>query len=149
MPRSETSVSLSLKKILNAGFVGTQEELSDKLRTEGQYVTQSTVSRYLRRLGAVRAIEVDGRVVYRLNHEFSPITSAAMSDHIRTMNHNGALIVIHTSPGSASLVARHVDSIKSEDILGTLAGDDTVFVAPKKTGNTKALMEEIRASITG
>ena len=59
---------------------------------------------------------------------------------------NGAMIVINTTPGSASLVARHLDSRGGENILGTIAGDDTIFVAPKKLSEIRQTLKAIRES---
>ena len=56
------------------------------------------------------------------------------------------MIVIQTSPGSASLVARHLDMNKPADILGTIAGDDTIFVAPSKDFSIKQTISAIRES---
>ena len=59
------------------------------------------------------------------------------------------MIVLHTTPGSASLVARHLDHAKPGGILGTLAGDDTIFVAPASLREVKATIRDIQKSFAG
>ncbi len=113
--------------------MSTQVELVQALRDQQFPVTQSTISRDLSRLGAVKARDGSGRVVYRMPDEqsaISPLPTADLKGLLLNVQHNGSLIVIQTTPGSASLVAHQLDKTKPEGILGTIAGDDTIFVAP-------------------
>jgi transcriptional regulator of arginine metabolism len=135
-----------LKDILTSGFVGTQDELCDKLGRQGYDVTQSTISRDLRRLGAVKAIDEEGRTVYRFTADTAaPIRNTSIAEMITKIASNGAMIVIHTTPGSASLVALHIDR-NLDSVLGTIAGDDTIFVAPASLKNIPATIALIRES---
>ncbi len=137
-----------LKQILQTGDLSTQEELVDKLQKSNYMVTQSTVSRDLRKLGAVRTVDNKGRTVYRLPEEiFIPVKSSSLKDMITSIDSNGALIVIKTHPGSASLLGRYIDMTFSEEILGCIAGDDTVFVAPNNLRNIQAVLKKIESSI--
>ena len=114
--------------------MSTQVELVQALRDQRFPVTQSTISRDLSRLGAVKARDASGRVVYRMPDELSTNSSLPTTDLkglLLNVQHNGSLIVIQTTPGSASLVAHQLDKTKPEGILGTIAGDDTIFVAPR------------------
>lgn len=151
MASTEYQTRLSaLKRLLSQGKLSTQDELREELRALQFEVTQSTISRDLRRIGAVKAIDVSGNTVYRLPIENeAPVPSgtglAAMITNIRE---NGAMIVIHTTPGSASLVARHIDQSRlMTKVLGTIAGDDTVFVAPAQVKQIGQTVEQIRASL--
>jgi len=140
----------ALRKLLAAGESSTQEELVHRLGDLQFEVTQSTISRDLRRLGAIKAIDSSGRTIYRLPDDPS-LTPFTPSNGFRGLmidiEHNGAMIVIHTTPGSASLVARQLDHTKPFGILGTIAGDDTIFVAPasvkKITETVAAIAEEL------
>jgi transcriptional regulator of arginine metabolism len=117
------------------------------LEKSGYKVTQSTISRDLRRLGAVRVISANRQAIYRLSSdEGSPIKTTSFSNLVLDIKANGTLVVIHTSPGSASLVARHLDHIRPGGILGTLAGDDTIFVALSANRDSKVAIKEIEAS---
>lgn len=135
----------ALRKLLGQGELSTQEELVEKLDKLGFSVTQSTISRDLRKLGAVKAIDPDGRTVYRLQgtEAEAPVLGTQLRDLVLDIRTNGSMIVIHTTTGSASLVARHLDRVRSPSILGTIAGDDTIFVAPASARNIRATQEAI------
>lgn len=145
----------SLKEILSEGSASTQDEIREALVRRKFSVTQSTISRDLKRVGALKTVDVEGRTVYRLGDEVAaspavPVPVAnSMNELVKNVQSNGMMIVIHTSPGSASLVARHLDSQFAAEVLGTIAGDDTIFVAPtdvKKTGST---LNTIRRALLG
>jgi transcriptional regulator of arginine metabolism len=149
MAASESTQRLqALRKLLSQGKLSTQDELREELEDLKFKVTQSTVSRDLRRLGAVKATDSNGRTVYRLHDEqaAAPPHAARLSELILDMKHNGTLIVIHTSPGSASLIARHIDHVKPGGVLGTIAGDDTIFVAPPATKSLHNVIKAIEDS---
>lgn len=134
-----------LRKLLEDGEPNTQEELREKLEKLEFAVTQSTISRDLRKLGAVRAVDGEGRTVYRLSEEMEPpVTAGSFGDLVREVSTNGSLIIIHTAVGSASLIARHLDNVCPNGILGTIAGDDTIFVAPASV-EPRQLKETIHA----
>ena len=136
----------SLRRLLAAGSLSTQEELVDELSEQKYRVTQSTISRDLRKLGAVKAQDPAGRTVYRLPDDISMpamISGNSFADLLVNIQHNGSLIVINTTPGSASLVARQLDQTKPEGILGTIAGDDTIFVAPVSSRKIEQTIEAI------
>lgn len=144
-PRSRLE---ALRELLKQGTLSTQDELRDKLSNRRFRVTQSTVSRDLRKLGAVKAIDPDGRTLYRLpEEEFQPVVAAQLSDLVHDINANQSLIVIRTSPGSASLIARHLDRVRPGGILGTIAGDDTIFVAPSSKRAIQATIQDIQDAI--
>ena len=81
----------------------------------------------------MRIVEPSGDTVYRLASMLEPTVPSSMTEMIRSIDSNGSLIVIKTSTGSASLVAHHLDRHRPAEILGTIAGDDTIFVAPVST----------------
>lgn len=140
----------ALRKLLEEGEATTQDELREALERQGFEITQSTVSRSLRKLSAIKATDESGRTVYRLPSGERPLlspTQTTIEDLVLEIQSNGALIVIHTTPGSASLVARHLDHARPGGILGTIAGDDTIFVAPGSLGEIEAALIAIRASM--
>ncbi|MBL7543871.1 MAG: arginine repressor [Bdellovibrionaceae bacterium] len=139
----------TLKDLLSKGELSTQEELVKELRDKNFDVTQSTISRDLRKLGAMKAIDSQGRTIYKLSEEAPnlPLPQSGFRHLIVDIQENGSMIVIHTSPGSASLVARQLDldSMKRQGIMGTIAGDDTVFVAPTSPRKIKHVVQLIHA----
>jgi transcriptional regulator of arginine metabolism len=140
----------ALRRLLADGEISTQEELADELRRLDFDITQSTISRDLRRVGAVKALNSEGETVYRLSYEMNaaaPILASSLKHLLLDIQHNDSMIVIHTATGSASLVARHLDQIRPEGILGTIAGDDTIFVAVASKQKIKSIIEAIYESI--
>ena len=132
MAKQDSGLRQALYRILSSGTAGSQEEICEALKKDGFEVTQSTVSRSLRKFGAIKAISNDGTTSYKLSESFAPpATTSSISDLVLAVINNGAMMVVKTTPGSASLVARHIDLNFSHEILGTIAGDDTIFVAPK------------------
>ena len=139
----------ALRRLLSEGELSTQDELRAQLASQKFKVTQSTISRDLRRLGAVKAIDANGQTVYRLPEEgAAPVVAARrLADMLLDIEHNGSIIVMHTTPGSASLIARHLDQVRPGGILGTIAGDDTIFVAPAAGKSLKSVCEIILQSM--
>jgi transcriptional regulator of arginine metabolism len=137
-----------IRQLLSAEKSSTQEELRDELERKGFDVNQSTISRDLRRLGAIKVIDQKGRTVYKLSEESGEKTlmGGAVPDLILSIEHNENMIVISTTPGSASLVARHLDISKPKGILGTIAGDDTIFVVPQKVKQIEQTLQAIKDS---
>jgi transcriptional regulator of arginine metabolism len=112
--------------ILRQSRVGTQEELLSRLAAAGERATQATLSRDLARLGARRVSRPEG-AFYEL-----PAAGGlpVLRELISGISANASLVVVRTQPGSASAVARAIDLAGLREVLGTIAGDDTVFVAP-------------------
>ena len=141
----------TLRRLLSEEKLSTQDELREELKALKFKVTQSTISRDLRRLGAVRAVDPDGRIIYRLPEEIQapiPQSSSALEALVLDIKHNGFMIVISTVVGSASLIARHLDQTKPAGILGTIAGDDTIFVTPASIKNIEGVIAAIRDSFS-
>lgn len=139
----------ALRKLLSQGQLSTQDELREKLEKQSFVVTQSTISRDLRKLGAIKAIDTNGRTIYRLAQEAVapvPVAASSLANLIVDIRTNGSIIVIQTTSGSASLIASHLDRRKPAGILGTLAGDDTIFVAPASLKEIKTTIREIMNS---
>ncbi len=139
-----------LRQLLSSGAAGTQDELRETLEKQGFPVTQSTISRDLRRLGAIKTVDDNGRTVYRFPSA-GPVTApagrTALGDLILDITHNGMIIVVKTTVGSASLIAAHIDHYRPGGILGTIAGDDTIFVAPASAAAIRPTIDEIRKSL--
>jgi transcriptional regulator of arginine metabolism len=140
-----------LRKLLAEGQLSTQEELADALRQHDFDITQSTISRDLRKIGVIKTVNEAGDTVYTLASNRAlrgPLPVSASLGHLLVdIRHNGAMIVMHTTVGSASLVAAHMDHQKIPGILGTIAGDDTIFVAPTSVLEIDATLKRIVASI--
>jgi transcriptional regulator of arginine metabolism len=139
----EIAVMADLKDLLLHGSASTQETLRKKLQAKGYDIHQSKISRLLRKLDVVKSKNSEGDMVYGLAHDFAPpVVNATIRDLIVQIIANENTIVIKTSPGSASLIARMLDHKKC-NILGTIAGDDTIFVAPLSVKDIKQCQDLI------
>lgn len=124
------------KSLLKEERFGSQGDIVEALKAEGfSSINQSKVSRMLTKFGAVRTRNAKMDMVYCLPAELGvPKVSCSLRELVLDIDHNGALIVIHTAPGAAQLIARLLDSLgKPEGILGVVAGDDTIFITPTRT----------------
>ncbi len=140
------SLGEAFKSLLREEKFSSQSEIVQALQELGfEHINQSKVSRMLSKFGAVRTRNTKMEMVYQLPAELSvPTTSSPLKNLVIDIDHNEILVVIHTSPGAAQLIARLLDSIgKSEGILGTIAGDDTIFITPTRGTSITTLIENI------
>jgi transcriptional regulator of arginine metabolism len=128
----KTTIVDALRATLRSNAVGTQDEIKQALEEQGFVVNQSKISRLLRKIGAIKTMNEQKQTIYSLPREPAPTASKmVLSELIISIAINETLIVIHTNPGSASLIGRLLDHHRQDlNILGTVAGDDTVFIAP-------------------
>jgi transcriptional regulator of arginine metabolism len=131
----------TLRTILQSGKASTQAELCDLLSERGLSTTQSTVSRDLKLLGALRRLREDGDFVYVLEAG-GPSTFPA--DMVMRVEHNETQIVVRTRVGRAQAVGLELDALRHPDLIGTIAGDDTVLVIPRSIKKTGELARRIR-----
>lgn len=123
-----------ISEVIRSGALSSQEQLLRKLERRGIRTTQSTLSRDLAALGAYKA---DG--VYRLPGLDGAENQAPMVELVGFDTAGDHLIVLRTPPGQASVAAIRIDQAGVTEVVGTLAGDDTIFVA------TRGQMEQKRA----
>jgi len=124
-----------VRRLIAAGGVHTQGELVAALATRGVDVTQATISRDLAGLGVVRGFR-GGRLTYLLPDDRTDGTGAAqarlrrlLADLPLEIAETAPLVVLRTSPGAANAIASSIDLSQWGDVVGTIAGDDTIFVA--------------------
>jgi transcriptional regulator of arginine metabolism len=123
-----------IRRLLQRHEVATQEDLARLLEREGLSVTQATLSRDLAKLEARRVTRPDGGTVYELPEAPGRSESLLLQARglVTTVEEGDAMVVVHTLPGGASTVARAIDTTRPAGVLGTIAGDDTVFVVPSR-----------------
>ena len=140
------SLAAALREILTAGDAGTQERICSALEAAGHSVSQSKVSRLLRKLGAVKTTNESGETVYSLPVEPAPASlSGELSNLVMSVVANEAMIVVTTNPGAATFVARMFDFNKEKlGVIGTVAGDDTIFLVPASTQSTAQVVDKIK-----
>jgi transcriptional regulator of arginine metabolism len=113
--------------------VKTQEDLLEELKKQGFLVTQATISRDLGSLGLVKAKLNSGASVYLLP-EVEKLRNTLVS-FVKKIDRAENLVVIKTEPGAAQSVAASIDGIDMPEILGTVAGDDTILVVGRDKKN--------------
>lgn len=150
--RNESQERLSvLRQLIREGTAATQEEFCEALKAKKFDVTQSTVSRDLRRIGAIKATGPEGDIVYRLPEDHQIIVTApnhSLTGLVTDIQSNENIIVMHTTPGSASLVARHLDAMRTTlGVLGTIAGDDAIFVVPSSAKKISTIIKRIKEEL--
>ncbi len=134
-----------IKEIVQNQPVASQEELAMLLKRRGFEVTQATLSRDLAELGVARIHTNDG-LRYSLSGKPEEKISPLVSREVLSVGHNEVMVVIRTLPGRASGVASYVDALMNPNIIGTVAGDDTVFVTPssvKKILKIEKIIKEL------
>lgn len=134
---------LKILELISTRAVHTQEELAEALAAQGWEVTQSSVSRDI---ATLRLVKVDG--AYRRPPPRVPKSDPderRVAEGVLTTEIAGdALIVLHTSPGEANHVAVALDRLAWPDVIGSIAGDDTIFLAVKDTKSQRRVLREVR-----
>ncbi|RUO33527.1 transcriptional regulator ArgR [Aliidiomarina sanyensis] len=138
----------AFKALLKEERYASQAEIVEALQDRGfQSMNQSKVSRMLSKFGAVRARNAREDMVYCLPPELSmPSAKSSVRQLVMDVEHNDMMIIIRTTPGAAQLIARLLDSVgKKEGVLGTIAGDDTIFIAPVDIARIDDTLKNVQA----
>jgi len=140
-------------EIIEKYEVETQEELANYLKADGYQVTQATVSRDIRELKLTKVPTGKGKQKYVvLKQEDTHLGDKyirVLQDGFISMDMAQNLLVIRTVSGMAMAVAAAIDALKFKEVVGTIAGDDTIMVANRTVEDTESLMEKIRDLIAG
>lgn len=138
-----------IARILGSGKISSQKELVRRLRSDRIRVSQATLSRDLHELGVIRG--PDG---YRLPGDLreAAASSRQHSDHIlkefvRSVAAAGSLAVIKTEPGHAHTLGVAIDLARWDEVIGSIAGDDTVFVAAADRASADRIVQRIRSLV--
>jgi len=133
--------------------LATQEELAEALREVGHDAVQTTISRDIAQLGLVKVRDPAGRLVYALPgsadlDRLSELTSALRRWAV-SLDSSANLLVIRTPPGHANALARAIDEARLPDVIGTIAGDDTITVIAREGVSGAAIEGELRHHLEG
>ena len=135
-------------EIITRYHIETQDDLIDHLFVEGFSVTQATVSRDIRELQLTKVLSSKGsyRYVAPKREELSAGAKIndALVDSIIGVDYAQNMVVIHTFPGLAQAVGAGIDNLSIPDVLGCVAGDDTIFLVTRHEGAAKNVSERIR-----
>lgn len=134
--------------VLRRREIESQAELARALARMGDSVTQATLSRDLEELGAIKVRVDGGRVVYRVPDEppaAGDWLERMLQEFMLDIEASGNVCVVKTPPGGAQAVARALDNAAVPDVLGTIAGDDTIMVVAKEGTTGKAVARRLRS----
>ena len=130
--------------ILSTQKIATQEELAQALAQKGLSIKQSSISRQFKNLGVYKALD-NGKVYYKL--PLAPHNDIHIRNLIQEMSYNEALVVIKTNSGAANLVGDVIDKLQIPEILGSIAGDNTLFITPVSISQTEDLFKNLKKKI--
>lgn len=140
-----------INKLIASENIETQEELAYRLREHGFSVTQATVSRDIKELRLIKVLTAEGRYKYatveKAEADMQERFIRMFSNCVLSVTSSGNLIVIKTITGSASAAAEAVDSLKWTDILGTIAGDNTIFIAVRDGKSVADIVKKFQKMI--
>ncbi|ABZ82919.1 arginine repressor [Heliomicrobium modesticaldum Ice1] len=140
----------AILEIIGAEVVRTQEELAQRLRERGMEVTQATVSRDIKELGLIKVPVSKDESRYAPPAEAAQVPQAQdrlrrlLRDTVTHVDSSLNIVVIRTLPGHAHAVAGAIDHSHWPEVLGTVAGDDTIFIVVKPVEAVEALMDKVR-----
>ena len=145
----------TLKMLISRQELSSQEEVLKALSKEGYKLTQATLSRDLKQLKVAKAASMNGKYVYVLPNETMykrvsnprSLKEMMMTPGFLSINFSGNMIVIKTRPGYASSIAYNIDNHDIPEILGTIAGDDTIFLVKKEDASEEALLKSLANAI--
>jgi len=127
--------------------IETQEELAKLLKQSGFDVTQATVSRDIRELKLSKMPSIDGKqkyvIINRQEDHLNDKYSRVLRDGYLSMDMAQNILVIKTVSGMAMAVAAAIDALKFDEIVGSIAGDDTIMAAVRSVDDTKSVMDKI------
>ena len=134
--------------IITENTVETQEQLIEKLREAGYPVTQATISRDIRELRLTKVACGFGVYKYVVSNQETHSHSAKylniLKETVTSTDHAGNIVVVKTYAGMAQAVATGIDNIKSNDILGCVAGDDTIFVVVSSNDAAQGISAKVK-----
>ena len=153
--KSKNSRLQTLRMLISSQELCCQEDVLKALAKEGYNVTQATLSRDMKQLKVAKATSLGGKYFYVLPNETmykrvaSPKSVAEMllTSGFLSVNFSGNMGVIKTRPGYASSLAYNIDNGGLQSIIGTIAGDDTIFIVVKEGFTYSDVVEELRGLI--
>lgn len=123
---------IKIREIITDQEIETQDELVTELKKAGYNVTQATVSRDIKELRLVKVPTHDGRYKYSLpaDRRFNPLQKLRrlLADSFVSVDHSNVFVVMRTLPGNAHAIAVLLDQLDWDEVMGTIAGDDTILI---------------------
>ena len=132
-------LNVLVKEIIENNEITTQEEITDiLLKKYNKKITQSNISRILKQINAVKIVSDNKKAIYQIQDKLVDISKLA-KNLVKRIEDNGNVILIKSYPGSGQIIGQALDEQHLDDIMGTVSGDNTTMIIPKKTSKTKKL----------
>ena len=131
----------AILSIIRENKIRTHEKLVEELSKLGIYVTQATVSRDIKELGVIKVPDSDGSIYAVSARWDNPLRKFAAD--VVSVTEAGNLVIVRTHPGMASAIAAAVDKELHSEIAGSIAGDDTIFIAAESLAVAGELSEKL------
>lgn len=154
-PQTVSSRRSLISELVNSRSIHSQNELLEKLRGKGFNVTQATLSRDLEALGATKVHGTSGVAAHYIvssdtdtsvrTEGSQPALVRALHELLLSAEFSQVMVVLHTPPGGAQFLAGHLDRCGSFDTLGTVAGDDTIFMVARNGDHAEKICSELVA----
>ncbi len=145
--RDKARRQLRILELVREEHIATQEELAARLRQVGLSVTQATVSRDIKELGLLKVTGADGRQQYQSDIRQPSPDEKLMRicrDSVLSVDHSENMIVVHTLPATADAVCEAIDSLRLPGVIGSMAGERTVFLVVRPSSASQAIAEDLR-----
>lgn len=143
----------ALREVIVDNDVRNQDEVLSLLESKGYNVTQATLSRDFKELGVVKVHDASKGYVYRLGggeaRIIAPAATHITKDGIKSIEFSNSFAVVKTHPGFAGAVASIIDNNISKEIVGTIAGDDTVLLIIREGYTRMQVLDAVSKFITG
>lgn len=145
----------ALRIIITSNELSSQDEVMQALARQGIAATQSMVSRDMKQLKIAKAATADGRyayvlpneTAYRRVHKPMPAADVLPSPGFKSIQFSGNMAVVRTRPGFASSIASNIDGAALRDVLGTIAGDDTIFLVIREGATHVEVIDQLASII--
>ncbi|SHI93109.1 arginine repressor [Lutispora thermophila] len=135
-------------EIIEDNIIETQEELAEMLKKSGINVTQATVSRDIKELRLIKVLTEDGRYKYAAMKEQDSMLNERLykvfAETVLSLDYSGNIIVIKTFSGAANAAAEALDAFDIKEVVGTVAGDNTIFVLVRNEESVIPVMERFK-----
>ena len=147
-PQTKAARQARVSELVTREAIRSQTELAERLASEGFTVTQGTLSRDLVDVGAVKVRTADGGVIYALSGEGGLVKERAearlaqlCAELLTWADASANLVVVKTPPGAAQYLASAIDRVGLDEVLGTIAGDDSILIVSRRPDGGAALAE--------
>lgn len=126
----------------------TQEELAEELKKCGYNITQATVSRDIKELKLVKVLDENGIYRYASLKEQDSILNERLvkvfAESVLSVDFSGNMVVVKTFSGAANAAAETIDVLDFKEVVGTLAGDDTIFILVRNQENVETVIDRLK-----